>query len=72
MLRTIRTSAGDFRIRADEHTTDHDVAAKIARRLGHRDAWITNSSGARNTYQVNVGRATDSGMNVARTVTVYR
>lgn len=71
-IKTIRTSAGDFKIRADEHTTDTDIAARIARKLGYKDAWVTNSSGSRNSYQINMGKASDRSMSVARTITVYR
>lgn len=71
-LKTIKTSAGEFKVRADEHTTKHEIAVKIARKLGHRDAWITNSGGSAGSYQINMGKTTGSQMSVARTITVYR
>jgi hypothetical protein len=71
-LKTISTSAGDFKVRVDEHTTDTEIAQKIARKLGYRDGWATNSSGSRGSFQANIGRTSGSSMSVARTVTVYR
>jgi hypothetical protein len=71
-IKTIRTSAGDFRIRTDETATDHDIALKIARKLGYRAARATNSSGSRNSWEALLGYNVGSGLNVHKTVTVYR
>lgn len=71
-LKTITTSAGNFKVRVDDWTSEHDIAVKIARKLGHRDAWITNSSGSAKSYQINIGKTTGRQMSVARTITVYR
>lgn len=71
-IQTIRTTAGDFKIRSDETTTQQDIANKIARKLGFSAAWPTNSSGARGSYEINLGRMTGRQMSVARTITVYR
>lgn len=71
-LKTIKTSAGDFKVRVDEYTTDADIARKIARKLGYRDGWATNSSGSRGSFQASIGNTSGRSMSVARTVTVYR
>ena len=72
-LKTIRTSAGDYRIKFDDTTTDDDIASKIARRLGYRAAWVTNSSGARGSFEANLGRMTGNRqMSVSRAITIYR
>ncbi len=69
---TIRTSAGDFNIRGDEHTTEQEINMKVARRLGYSAARSTNSGGARGSYQLNLGKRYGDGMSVSRTITVYR
>ena len=72
MLKTFSTTAGDFKFRITDETTDDEIGAKLARKLGFRDAWVTNSSGSFRSFQVNLGTKHGSGMLVQRTVTVYR
>ena len=71
MLKTYRTTAGDFRFRVTEETTDQEIAVKIAKRLGYRDAWVTRGSGFY-YWEANIGTWRDGCLQVARTVTVYR
>ena len=71
--KTIRTSVGDFLCIVDDNTTDDDIANKVARRLGYKAAWVTNSSGARGSFEAKLGSMTDPWqMSVSRTITIYR